>query len=328
MSHFTVLVVGEDVEEQLARFEENTENLPKEWLQFEDKEEEYLQKYENEFIEMKHLPDGSLVYKWDKEYLLPKVNLLDQDVYVFPEGTRDIDVAYNVLFNTFEDFMREHCGYSERDPETNRYGYWNNANAKWDWYQVGGRWTGFFKLKDGASGEIGHPGVFQQYCSDETRADVAKKEDIDWKAMIDEYVAERLEKRNQFLNVLNGRELPLWKDIKEKHIDDFDSARKEYNDNPIIKDLYQAGFFTWGVDVDKEYGEYLLPKEEFVSHSSKEAICTFAVVKDGEWYERGEMGWWGIVTNEEDTESWSERWYNLVMSLPEDTLLTVVDCHI
>lgn len=29
-----------------------------------------------------------------------------------------------------------------------------NPNSKWDWYQVGGRWTGFFKNKKGAKGKV------------------------------------------------------------------------------------------------------------------------------------------------------------------------------
>lgn len=47
------------------------------------------------------------------------------------------------------------------DPETGRRGYWSNPNAKWDWYEVGGRFEGSLPLKGG-----GH-------------ADCAKVSDID-----------------------------------------------------------------------------------------------------------------------------------------------------
>ena len=57
-------------------------------------------------------------------------------------------------------------------------------------------------------------------------------------------------------------------------------------------------------------------------------IVTFAVVKDGEWYERGEMGWWGIVSDEKDTEVWNNQFNKLLNDLPEDTLLSMYDCHI
>ena len=37
----------------------------------------------------------------------------------------------------------------EKVVEDDGYEYWHNPNGKWDWYQVGGRWTGSIKLKDG-----------------------------------------------------------------------------------------------------------------------------------------------------------------------------------
>ena len=47
MSHFVVLVIGNDWEEQLLPYTENTEACPKEYLEFKDVEEEYRQEYEN-----------------------------------------------------------------------------------------------------------------------------------------------------------------------------------------------------------------------------------------------------------------------------------------
>ena len=59
-----------------------------------------------------------------------------------------------------------------------------------------------------------------------------------------------------------------------------------------------------------------------------DALTTYAVLKDGKWYERGQMGWFGISSNEKDPEEWSSNFYKLIDSLPEDTRLTIVDCHI
>jgi hypothetical protein len=41
----------------------------------------------------------------------------------------------------------------EVDIETGKRGYWQNPNAKWDWYEVGGRWHNALKLKDGTRGD-------------------------------------------------------------------------------------------------------------------------------------------------------------------------------
>lgn len=40
------------------------------------------------------------------------------------------------------------------------------------------------------------------------------------------------------------------------------------------------------------------------------------------------MGWFGMVTNEMSKEEWENKFKELIDSLPKDTLITVVDCHI
>jgi len=49
---------------------------------------------------------------------------------------------------------------------------------------------------------------------------------------------------------------------------------------------------------------------------------------NGEWVERGEMGYWGFVDNETDEGVWDKYFNEMWDSLPDDTLLTLVDCHI
>ena len=50
-----------------------------------------------------------------------------------------------------------------KDNDFEEGGYWENTNARWDWYKLGGRWKGFFHLKKGKN------------------VDQAKKGDIDFK---------------------------------------------------------------------------------------------------------------------------------------------------
>ena len=40
------------------------------------------------------------------------------------------------------------------DEETGRCGYWQNPNARWDWYVIGGRWGGQLRLKGGGVGNV------------------------------------------------------------------------------------------------------------------------------------------------------------------------------
>lgn len=85
-------------------------------------------------------------------------------------------------------------------------------------------------------------------------------------------------------------------------------------------------------DDDKEYAR--LKKEGYCDQalagdvSNLDEFVPFAIVKDGEWYERGEIGWWCHVSNEKEQDSWEKEVKALLKDLPSDELLTVVDCHI
>lgn len=53
------------------------------------------------------------------------------------------------------------------------------------------------------------------------------------------------------------------------------------------------------------------------------------VTADGEWVEKGEMGWWGIVSNETPNESWKETFKRYINSIEDaDCLVTAIDFHI
>ena len=54
----------------------------------------------------------------------------------------------------------------------------------------------------------------------------------------------------------------------------------------------------------------------------------FCIVIDGEWYERGEMGWFGCTSNEKEKDEWGKEFFNLLKDLPEDSEVTNVDFHI
>lgn len=51
----------------------------------------------------------------------------------------------------------------------------------------------------------------------------------------------------------------------------------------------------------------------------------FTVVRDGIWYERGRMGWFGMSWDEKSDEEWDELFKNLIKGADE---FTVIDCHI
>ena len=77
------------------------------------------------------------------------------------------------LFGLLEPWMERCCGEPSRqymeffedegcdvDDETGRRGFWQNPNARWDWFAVGetSRWSGMLRLKDGSRADTARVG--------------------------------------------------------------------------------------------------------------------------------------------------------------------------
>ncbi len=166
MSHFTVWVIGDDHKKELAPFQENNMgDCPKEYLEFRNVEGEYRQEYNNDSVDMVKVPNGVVVdekhcsfhdrfpnhhFTWAESFKRRKNggSIFDTEECL-PEGSGKVTIPLNKLYLSFEEFMDEWvgCGKNEETGEYGEYGYWENPNAKWDWYKVGGRWAGSFHMK-------------------------------------------------------------------------------------------------------------------------------------------------------------------------------------
>ncbi len=345
MSHFSVLVIGPDPEGQLRPYEESPEKddpFFENIIKFRDNEKENLKRFKTEKTDewyCKHVEISneqfSLVskskgvvavscidvfprFEKDKNITLvtwiePKkengkrkrkevyANVVDfiqnQKNHICYASVRKIDppakISFKKKYKTFENFMEEYCGYSERDPKTGKYGYWHNPQAKWDWYSLGGRWTGYFKLKNNVVSSqyasVGRPGLMTEPAEPGT-ADQALKSDIDFEAML----KENTEKANK-------NWLEIEKLLATGNKSDKQKTYWEYGYKDEGKEKYLKGHSSWS---------------------------TFAVVKDGKWYEKGDMGWWGMVSDEKDVDKWQGEFTKLVEGLPDDTLFSLYDLHI
>jgi hypothetical protein len=289
MSHFTVLVVGEDAEKQLAPFCEDTEHLPKKDLEFEGGDN-YVKEFEEDSRKVIALADGSLVGMYDDMFRNPNYSLgSEENRYIYPDDSEEVEVTFKEFYGTMELFMSEWHGMEEPDKTTGKYGYWVNPKAKWDWYQLGGRWRGMLKLKEGATGATGASGGLHNAQAKEGWCDSAMIKDIDFDGIAEEY---RI-----------GAE-KSWAEYLQK--------KKEEPENKILEYLYSV----------RENDT----KETYINRQTN--FSTFAILKDKVWYEKGEMGWWAVVHDEKDDKDWDSEFRNLLDSLEPDTLISVYDCHI
>jgi len=339
MSHFTVLVIGDNPEEQLAPFQENNmDDCPKEYLEFYETELGYQEEWDlNELKIRKHYPNKKIDITEDQlEQLCVKGTINMEKEFESWNKVNENDicelncnqivsfgVVKGILFDeesklqnfviiqmenkektiqeqygTFENFVSEYHGLSERDSEYNRYGYWENTRAKWDWYELGGRWSGFFRLKNGSHGSLGRPGVFDNIPEHGT-VDQAYKKDINFDLMRTENFERASEKWEK------------WEELNNSNTED--AKNKAY---------WSFGIINIG---DKDN---FIPEDKISYLKRQSNINTFAILKDGEWYEKGEMGWFGMYNDEMSEDEWGEKFDELLVNLTGDTLLSVYDCHI
>lgn len=263
MSHFTVMIIGENPEQQLAPYQENNMgNCPKEYLK----------------------------YRYGGEY------------YENEQAAKD---AVGESF----------------DPVEN--GYWENPNAKWDWYLLGGRWTGYFKVKKHAQlAEIGEPGIMTERAKIGT-ADQVFKSDIDVNGMRDE---SGLEAQNTYEKMMHlFGHLPAnrtWEDVRESFNGDIAGARQFYHAQPRCAALNASK--EWGRSAD----DFLISQEDYIENARNSALSPYALIKDGQWFQKGKMGWVGMSSNEMTQAEWDQQVSVLMDSLPDDTMISLFDCHI
>lgn len=137
MSYFSLAVISkhpEDVEQLLAPYQETSEGP---FAEFVDETMELLDQYENHTVPYLIDSRGDLIL--NNRYGFNKLK---------NEGEPVLEIAFKDYYRTFEEFVEDYFDDSYSNLE-GRYGYYSNPNAKWDWWVVGGRWSGDLASKDG-----------------------------------------------------------------------------------------------------------------------------------------------------------------------------------
>jgi len=340
MSHFAVMIIMpkgttmENFDKRLVRIlapyqENNMGDCPREFMEFDDREDEWRKDYEEGTQERVVMPDKRLLLTWDSEF---KRKPTKEDPFPRAEAPANLKrrmVPNKELYPTFEEYVAGWHGQEERDPETKRFGYWHNLQSKWDWWEVGGRWSGYFTLKGKKTGLKGKQYGYGQL-TESTRPDICYMRDIDWETMRRQAEEEAGRHFDKVHEVIVGLpKVESWEEVLARYKDSkgsIEAARDEYWSQPAAAAFNKLPFEVKGFMDSVE--RFQVPREQFLQRARNHAGVSFAVIKDGKWYEKGEMGWWGMAHNEKDTDTWNSMFHKMIDELPEDTLLTVVDCHV
>lgn len=359
MSHFSVLVITDSrpSEEELAA-------VLQPWHEFEctdigdqyvvgvDRTEEALAEFAKATVVRIKGPDGTLHDRfdedgnWKPEFSRPEPQRPGgiHRVEFIPAGFERVELPASDV-ESAADWISGYYGWPicGRDPgEEFKYGRIEvdadgnvvkcidrtNPNKKWDWWQLGGRWSGHLRVKEGALAFHGHPGLAGARSSDHRlAADQALVRDVD-------FDTPRAEARSKAyalwdkVHAVVSRHPPFedWDTVRARYPGALDDARDFYWAQPAIAALKEAFKDSWGLDQELEAAR--ADREAYAQRCADSALNTFAAVKDGQWYERGGMGWWGMVFDEKDKDAWTREFAALLDGLPGDACLSVVDCHI
>lgn len=135
--------------------------------------------------------------------------------------------------------------------------------------------------------------------------------------------------KNEFPLKLKWSDNECYEDEKQWYddemIDEDGNLLSTYN--PKSKwDWYSVGG-RWDNELKLVSGE--LVNEAYVSEIDWRDNIPFAfITPDGEWHEKGKMGWLACVSNEKKKVDWETEFKDFIDNLDDDVFVTVVDCHI
>lgn len=350
MSHFTTMLVlpsrptAESISEAMAPFHEfECTGRDDKYVVEVDETAEARSKFETATRSMVRLASGEVVSRYhDSMYQKDKDGVKQ---WTLPEGAEEFDQP----FPTFRDFLDYEYEREVVLPGDNpdlegdhKYGYIQidesgevvkvvdrtNPNKQWDWCVVGGRWRGYLKAKPGIdlrgenAPQIGEASLLTAG-EIPTGFDVIRKGDVDIEGMRQES-ADKAAKRYDEIRaivdpVLEG--FVSWEDMRGRH-EAIEAAREAYHDQPAILAIKEAkvGGFFFNLD------EYLVDRDAYIADARAKGCMAFSFLRDGQWAERGRMGWWATISDE--NEEWPAAFAKLLDAVPDDHWLVVVDCHI
>ena len=216
--------------------------------------------------------------------------------------------------------MTECSDYLEFSPdpdgsETNEDGdpgFYFNPNARWDWYSIGGRWPGMLWISESARDYLGNEGFGHDSGKEVAKGfrcvSGARIRDIRWDAMQKQARAALTERYHHLQQVVAGQ-----------------------IDPPNLAFLCKDGIYGWGNTLLLARGESL---ENYLTRHGAGPEKRFIpdmyayLDRNGEWHSRGDIGWFGISTNDKAEEVWRTECRQFLDALQPDDVLVVVDCHI
>lgn len=361
MSHFSVMVIGRDVDRAMAPYHEfECTGVDNEFVVNVDITKTAREAYEKDTCERLRDAGGALHSFFTAEgNWVPQFSQPDPDrkydksarTYFVPDDYERVTVAVKDC-ESFADWAADYYGMEilcdSALPDltaTHKYGWIRvendqvteiidrtNPNKKWDWYVMGGRWSNYLKAKDGRIGGRYVKTPREIMFGDKSEPPSADYYDqleagsIDWEGMRSKDAAEAEANYDKYEAATKGLEMPpTWEETLAAFPGDIPRARDEHNYHPWVVAVHEAFPGWWLSNLNEYWGG---GREAFVQRARDRAGITYAYVKDGQWFAKGEMGWFGMSDEKGTQDEWNRHMIAMIDALPPDELVTIVDCHI
>ena len=309
--------VDEAVAEQLEPFNTSTEDPN--YLEFVDQTEELKREYEGSTDCVK-LPQGKIV---PVGYGLYCNRFEVRDGMVFqrkagpigqPRRTKRAkrmqalpNYPFRKLYKDFRQFA-EKWAFSDWHEEQQAYGYYDNPDAQWDWYSIGGRWPCQLLVKDSCTEYV--PSEFEPGDADGDRrppkgyrwVSAARMKNIQWDAIRKHHRAVLAERYSRLKDIFQTRVLPQG----------FYGKCEEDG-------IQLGGELIFRKDETLE--EYLFRTDWYRTRKYPMPTCNFLDL-DGNWEGEASFGWNSY------SQDWEDALDDFLSGLSPEDVLVVVDCHI
>lgn len=365
MTHFATLVITDsedEVDDALAPYHEfECTGMDDEYVVEVDETEEARDTYNKNTTTCYIDPDGE-IHDWtDPRFIVDRQEerphgSVTVKTRACPEGWREEKLPTRQL-QSFGEFVECYYGYKKvpfgEKPDLDadgdhKYGYYlvdendevitvydrTNPNARWDWYVIGGRYSHrLFKKSDKGP-------ISCNSCKvSELDLDALRAERQKGRRNALESAAKRLTSETgvewdfEKLNAYWREE--IYPAVQAEFAKDPKAFGYEwqirFNEEPESFAIYKV----WRVDgvipylaYEGLYDFYQIEEDNLEDWiNNVPALSAWAVVKNGEWFEKGKMGWWASSSNEMSDAEWDRQFDKMMSELRPDQHLTVVDCH-
>lgn len=272
-----------------------------------------------------------------------------------PDGYEEVTVPTKDI-QSFRDFVEGYYGkkavlYGElpdlKDTDKHKYGYAlldqsgdvvkvvdrTNPDRKWDWFQIGGRYSARLVPKAGRDSARKGKRSWTNEDQELSGYDICQVCDLDLEAMqaarskerqewIDDIIAKSGCSRGEvdaaiaLKPALHARWLEL-PEPRPRGGEYYDWAEKQGDAEATVAKISRAIWDWPEVPAGQSVQDWI---------AAAPPLTVWAVIKDGKWYEKGSMGWWGMSSGDKD--DWDDQLVGLFASLRPDQFVSIVDCHI